>query len=72
MNNYYGFAGRILKVDLTQGLLKIEESEPYVREFLGGRGLGQSSPLPRPFSGNLRARSGESPHLRHRPVDSEH
>jgi aldehyde:ferredoxin oxidoreductase len=41
MDNF-GWAGRILRVDLTQGLLKIEDNEPYVRKFLGGRGLGQS------------------------------
>jgi len=37
-----GWAGHILKVDLTQGAVQIEASNPYVSEFLGGRGLGQS------------------------------
>ena len=41
MNNY-AWAGHILKVDLTRELIQIEENESYVREFLGGRGLGQS------------------------------
>jgi len=41
MNNY-AWAGHILKVDLTRELIQIEENEPYVKEFLGGRGLGQS------------------------------
>lgn len=38
----YAWAGHILKINLTQGTIQIEESDTYVDEFLGGRGLGQS------------------------------
>jgi aldehyde:ferredoxin oxidoreductase len=38
----YAWAGHILKINLTQGTIQIEESDPYVDDFLGGRGLGQS------------------------------
>lgn len=41
MNNC-AWAGHILKVNLTQEIIQIEESEFQVREFSGGRGLGQS------------------------------
>ena len=41
MNNC-AWAGHILKVNLTQEIIQIEESESQVREFSGGRGLGQS------------------------------
>ncbi len=41
MNNY-AWAGHLLKVDLTGGIIQIEESDTYVNEFLGGRGLGQA------------------------------
>lgn len=37
----YAWMGHILKVDLTHGNLHIEESDPYVEEYLGGRGMGQ-------------------------------
>jgi aldehyde:ferredoxin oxidoreductase len=36
----YGWAGSILKVDLTTGKITTEPTEPYVDLFLGGRGLG--------------------------------
>ena len=38
----YAWAGHILKINLTQGNIQIEESDTYVGDFLGGRGLGQS------------------------------
>jgi len=39
--NAFAWAGHILKVDLTLGTIHTEESNTYVSEFLGGRGLGQ-------------------------------
>jgi aldehyde:ferredoxin oxidoreductase len=36
----YGWVGNILKVDLTAGDITTEPTEPYVDQFLGGRGLG--------------------------------
>jgi hypothetical protein len=44
--NKGGWVGQVLKVDLTYGLLKSEESEPYVEEFLGGTGT-----IMRPIAG---------------------
>ena len=38
----YGWAGHILRVDLSSGKTRKEESDSYVDEFVGGRGLGQS------------------------------
>ena len=37
----YGYAGHVLSVDLTTGRVVVEDSRPYVDEYLGGRGLGQ-------------------------------
>jgi aldehyde:ferredoxin oxidoreductase len=48
--NRYAWAGHILKVNLSQGFTQIEESEPYLREFIGGRGFGQSISLTKHFS----------------------
>jgi len=36
----YGWVGRILNVDLTEGRIETEPTEPYVDPYLGGRGLG--------------------------------
>ena len=37
----YGYAGRILRVNLTEGIITTEPTpEKVVRDFLGGRGLG--------------------------------
>jgi len=37
----FGYAGKILRVDLTRGAIEEREtSEKFVRAFLGGRGLG--------------------------------
>jgi aldehyde:ferredoxin oxidoreductase len=37
----YGYAGRLLRVDLTRGKITVEPSAPYVSEYLGARGLAQ-------------------------------
>jgi len=37
----YGYAGNILRVDLTTSRFHIEPTENYVPKFLGGRGLNQ-------------------------------
>src|SRR5258706_15605188 len=37
----YGYNGKILHVDLTKGLLTVEEpQEAFYRKYLGGRGMG--------------------------------
>jgi aldehyde:ferredoxin oxidoreductase len=36
----YGWAGSILKINLSSGEISTEPTEPYVDHFLGGRGLG--------------------------------
>jgi aldehyde:ferredoxin oxidoreductase len=36
----YGWAGSILKVDLSTGAVTTEPTQPYVDDYLGGRGLG--------------------------------
>jgi aldehyde:ferredoxin oxidoreductase len=36
----YGWVGNILKIDLTTGQITTEPTEPYVEDYLGGRGLG--------------------------------
>jgi aldehyde:ferredoxin oxidoreductase len=36
----YGWAGKILKVDLTTGDITTEPTEAYADQYLGGRGLG--------------------------------
>ena len=36
----FGYAGEILKIDLSNGNITRIPSEPYVDRFLGGRGLG--------------------------------
>ena len=38
--NRYGWAGHMLRVDLSSGKIRKEESDSYVNEFVGGRGLG--------------------------------
>jgi aldehyde:ferredoxin oxidoreductase len=40
--NRYGWAGHMLRVDLSSGKIRKEESDSYVDEFVGGRGLGQN------------------------------
>ena len=35
----FGYAGKILFVDLTNGVIKKEETERYIADFLGGRGI---------------------------------
>ena len=37
----FGWAGSILRVDLSTGKIAVEPSAPYVAEYFGGRGLGQ-------------------------------
>ena len=36
----FGWVGKILKVDLTDGKISIESTEPYIEDYLGGRGIG--------------------------------
>ena len=36
----YGWVGKILKVDLTDGKVTTEPTEAYADDFVGGRGLG--------------------------------
>jgi aldehyde:ferredoxin oxidoreductase len=36
----YGWVGNILKVDLGSGGISTELTEPYVEDYIGGRGLG--------------------------------
>lgn len=37
----YGYAGNILRVDLSNSRIEIEPTENYVPKFLGGRGINQ-------------------------------
>ena len=37
-----GLAGKILRVDLTQGHIRIEETEGYASEWIGGRAINSS------------------------------
>lgn len=40
MPSYYGYAGRILRIDLTQGKEKIQQTEKWlITKYLGGRGF---------------------------------
>jgi aldehyde:ferredoxin oxidoreductase len=36
----FGWVGKILKVDLSSGRISVESTEPYIDDFLGGRGIG--------------------------------
>jgi aldehyde:ferredoxin oxidoreductase len=36
----YGWVGKILKIDLTDGKITTEPTEAYVDQYVGGRGLG--------------------------------
>lgn len=36
----YGWTGKILKIDLSEGTVEVESSEPYVDQYIGGRGVG--------------------------------
>jgi aldehyde:ferredoxin oxidoreductase len=36
----YGYAGKILRVDLNQGKFSTEPTSPYTERFIGGRGIG--------------------------------
>jgi len=36
----YGWVGKILKIDLSSGQVTTEPTEPYIEEYIGGRGLG--------------------------------
>jgi aldehyde:ferredoxin oxidoreductase len=36
----YGWVGKILKIDLTDGKITTEPTEAYVDDYIGGRGLG--------------------------------
>ncbi len=36
----YGWVGKIVKVNLSDGQVTVEPTEPYVDDYLGGRGLG--------------------------------
>ena len=36
----YGWVGNIVKVNLSDGQVTVEPTEPYVDDYLGGRGLG--------------------------------
>ena len=35
----HGYAGKILRVDLTEGEIVAESSKRYVERFVGGRGV---------------------------------
>lgn len=37
----FGWAGRILRVNLSTGRLSVEATQPYAEQMLGGRGIGQ-------------------------------
>jgi len=41
MTGPYGYAGQLLRVDLTRSKIAVEPSAPYVAEYLGARGLAQ-------------------------------
>lgn len=40
MTEHFGYAGDILKVDLSSGTLSSTPTKEYVDGFLGGRGIG--------------------------------
>ena len=42
MQKSFGWAGQILRVDLSTGSTIIEPTDPYSKQALGGRGIGQS------------------------------
>lgn len=35
----HGWANRILRIDLSNRRMGVQEAEPYVPEYLGGRGI---------------------------------
>lgn len=39
-NEIFGWAGKMLRVNFTTGNVSIEDSTPYLEEYLGGMGLG--------------------------------
>ncbi len=39
--NRYGLVGHILRVNLTSGEIRLEDTESLVGDFIGGRGFGQ-------------------------------
>ncbi len=41
MDAGYGYAGKILRIDLTNGIIRTESTRRYVPRFLGGRGINQ-------------------------------
>lgn len=41
MSRLYGYAGKILRIDLTDGAIATRPTEPYARKWLGQRGIGQ-------------------------------
>jgi aldehyde:ferredoxin oxidoreductase len=38
----FAWVGKILRVNLSDSQIKVEDSEPQVKNFLGGRGMGQN------------------------------
>lgn len=38
----YGYAGNILRVDLTSAGISVEKTAPYISKYLGGRGINQA------------------------------
>ena len=38
-NTYGGYAGRLLRVDLTGGKIDYEETSRYLPDWIGGRGI---------------------------------
>jgi len=56
----FGWAGKILRIDLTEGKVSIESTLPYIKEYIGGRGIAakilydECGPEVKPFDpGNL-------------------
>ncbi len=40
MTEHFGYAGKILRVDLSSGTVSSTPTKKYVDGFLGGRGIG--------------------------------
>ena len=36
----FGWMGKILTIDVSDGTVKVEPTEPYIDDYLGGRGIG--------------------------------
>ena len=69
MSEIYGWAGRILKVDLTRGKIEMVDSLDYVHKYLGGKGMNHRLGLGRDPAGDKGFRPGKPADYIGRPPD---